>query len=125
MLTWSVLTLLALILTVISLWRVNLLMSTVAAAVWFGALAYHLIDRPTGIVAGDSADVSIILAFVGVPLALWFFTLMRTKMRRGGALGNFTGSMEGDERRDDMMSNPEQEYRDRVRRAVRPNRRRR
>lgn len=115
----------AIALSASALWRMNFLLGIAQLGAWSAMLAFHLTNRPAGVVAGDAVDTAIILVFVAVGLGIMFVTLSRARMRKGGAWGKFTSSVEGDERNDVIRRDSELEYRDTVRRAVRPSRRRR
>lgn len=115
MLTWSVLVVLAIILTVISLWRMNVLFSVTAFGAWMAAIAYHVIDRPTGIIAGEPPDVAILLVFAGVSLTILVLAMGRSGKRTGS---RYT-SVEGDDLSSPDSSDSIEEYRERTRTALR------
>lgn len=85
---------LALFFTVIALWRINIVLAIVSSVGWVAFLYYHLNNLPSGITAGDTSDTYVVMAIVGIILAVPLITIARTKGRTGRSIG----SMEGDER---------------------------
>ncbi len=72
----------AIFLTGFALWKMNLLLSIVSSAMWFAMLAFHLANRPSNVAQGSPTDGFIILALVGVALAMPILTLMQEKYRK-------------------------------------------
>ena len=115
MLTWSILVALAIILSIISLWRMNSLFAITTFGAWMAAIAYHVSDRPTGIVAGDPVDVAILLIFAGVAIAIPFVAFGRSGRRTTGRILG----VEGDELKERNNRTSAEEYRDSVKTALR------
>lgn len=69
----------AIALTILAFWRINALLSIVAMSAWFGMLAYHLGYPPANVVAGTATDNFILLAYVGMALAMAFMGWSRTQ----------------------------------------------
>ena len=69
---------LAVVLTIFALWKPNLLFAICATGMWFAFLAYHNSNQPSGVVKGDTVDGLIMIAVIGVALAIPIHTLVVT-----------------------------------------------
>ncbi len=138
---------LAVVLTTFALWRPNLLFAICATAAWFGFLAYHNANQPSGVVAGSTVDTFIMLAIIGMALVIPIHTLMVTSRKGkdnamwgggerssdggfgGGRTSNSTGNTRGSRSPDDrprgLLDLSQDEYKAYLKGRVRGGRRRR
>ena len=140
---------LAVVFTTFALWRPNLLFAICATAAWFGFLAYHMSNPPSGVVTGSTIDTFIMLAVIGFAIVIPIHTLMVTTRRGkdnamwgggerssdggfngnggGGRTSNFSGQSNHPRRSDDaprgLMDLSPDEYKAYLRGRVRDRRR--
>lgn len=93
--TWGQLLTLAGLLTILALWRFNIMLSIVSSCGWLAFLFYHANNPPTNIVQGDTADTYIIWAAVAMIIAIPLITILRGRSRVSRSIGG----IEGDERK--------------------------
>jgi len=119
--TWIILMVFALCLSVFALKWMNLLLAIVASTSWFALLAYNVNYPPSNITQGSNVDSFVIWAIAIVAITIPIITISRM---RGRTTAN-AGSVEGDELKPSVKSTPSvsnmttEEYRAYVRGRVR------
>lgn len=119
--TWIILMVFALCLSVIALRWMNILLAIVSSAAWFSLLAYNVNYPPANITQGSNIDTFIIWAIAIVAVTIPIITISRM---RGRATANIS-SVDGDELKQKIETIPSlssmttEEYRAYVRRRIR------
>jgi len=121
--TWGQLLTLAAILTVVSFrWR-NVLLSLGASIGWLSLMAYNLDNPPAGITQGSTIHGWLTMGLFGVAMAviyMWFGT--RTRPERTASVKGGRDEIKVHASLEDDEDESAESYRQRVRKALRPNR---
>jgi hypothetical protein len=91
--TWWQILALAVFLTIIALWRMNLLLSLGSSAGWIAFLAYHMSNQPANVTAGSATDTYVIWGAVILIVVIPLISIARTRQRE---TSSSLGSVEGD-----------------------------
>ena len=71
---WQVLVLFGIVLTLIALWKPNVLFGVLSGGGWGVVLATYLSDRPANIVEGSAADNMAVIILIGLIIGVFFWT---------------------------------------------------
>lgn len=122
---WIILSL-ASILSYFSFRHINILLSLAASTSWLTLMAYNTTNPPTNIAVGSTVHEWLTFVFIMVAIAtmyMWFRNRGRTESVTRVGLGD--GEIVAHTTKREGVTGGEDAYRQRVRKALHPNRRRR
>ena len=123
--TFWILLVMAGFLTVLALWRYNFVFYFVASFGWWGLWAYHVNYPPANIVIGTLAYDIIYYTLILVALGVFLLYFIGRRQRQSmTSLGVEDGKIVANTASQESTADATEEYRQRVRRALNPRRRR-
>lgn len=107
------------VVTVITLWKMNALLGVVSGVAWFGLLTYHLANPPVGVTQGDNLDNILVMVYAGMGMAILIMSISVYRSYGWDLTGSRRSSGNRIQRKKGELDMSEDEYKAHIRRPSR------